>query len=530
MKKRIAVLMTLALTCGLLAGCGGGGESTGGDAAGGGAAGGSSTAGTEAGGSGSDSGEAGSAGTDVSLADQEEVDLTFVYIVSGTFADQEMVNEEIARLAKEQLNVNLTVMPMTLNEALQQISLMVSAGESIDVFPAWAMNIASFVDSGYVLDLTDYVDNMPNTLQWVGKEDVECCNVGGYIWGVTTMRERCNPQAVEMRTDILNELGIKPEDIKTLDDITNVFAQVKEAYPDMVVLGGASTEGLGNAGDMAYICDPLNDELGVLDNFGEELTVVNEFETEYWMNLVKTAREWYEAGYISKDMPTSTDAGATLMMAGNLFAYMDNYKPNSAAEKKSLTGMDNSTIPITQPLSHTTSVSGLGYSVNGVSPHPDRAVQLLDWIIGSPEVNDLMNFGIEGVHWVENEEGTASFPEGVDPTNCGYHLDWGWALPNQFAGHLWEGNDLDLYEQYQEWRASAPKSAAYGFSFDSSPVTDEVIACKAVLDEYLPPITTGSVDPEEAVAEMNQALYDAGLQTVMDEKQRQLDEWAAAQE
>ncbi len=528
MKKRLAVLMTLALTCGLLAGCGGdGGESTGGGAAGGSAAGGSA-AGTEAGGSGPDSGEADGAGG-TAAADREEVDLTFVYIVSGTLAVQEMVNAEIARLAKEQLNVNLTVMPMTISEAMQQTSLMVAAGESIDVFPAWAMNIASFVDSGYVLDLADYVDGMPNTLQWVGKEDVECCNVGGYIWGVTTMRERCNPQGIEMRTDILNELGINPDDIKTLDDVTDVFAQVKENYPDMVILSGASTEGLGNAADMAYICDPLNDELGVLDNFGEELTVVNEFETEYWMDLVRTARKWYEAGYISKDMPTSTDSGMTLMMAGNLFAYNDNYKPNTEAEKKSQTGMDLSIIPITQPLSHTTSVCGLGYSVNGVSQHPDRAVELLDWIIGSPEVNDLMNFGVEGVHWVENEEGTASFPDGVDASNCGYHLDWGWAIPNQFAGHLWEGNDPDLYEQYQEWRAGAKKSAAYGFSFDSSPVTDEVIACKAVLDEYLPPITTGSVDPETAVAEMNQALYDAGLQTVMDEKQRQLDEWAAAQ-
>lgn len=513
MKRKLALFMAMALTCGLLAGCG---KDSG-----------------QAGGKTDDAVAADTVAEDgdggASAADKEEVDLTLVYCVSGTMADQEMVNEEIERLAKEQLNVNLTVMPMTIVEAMQQISLMVASGESIDVFPAWAMSIASFVDSGYVLDLTDYLDNMPNTLKWVGREDVECCNVGGYIWGVTTMRERCNPQGIEMRTDILNELSINPDDIKTLDDITNVFAQVKENYPDMVVFGGASTEGLGNAADMAWICDPLNDELGVLDNYGEELVVVNEFETEYWKGLVKKAREWYEAGYTSKDMPTSTDAGMTLVMAGNLFSYIDNYKPNTEAERKSQTGMDLSIIPITEPISHTTSVCGIGYSVNGVSKHPERAVELLDWVIGSPEVNDLMNFGVEGVHWVENEEGTVSFPEGVTASNCGYHLDWGWAIPNQFAGHLWEGNDPDLYEQYQEWRASARKSAAYGFSFDSSPVIDEVIACRAVLDEYLPPLTTGSVDPEQGIAEMNQALYDAGLQTVMDEKQRQLDEWAASQ-
>lgn len=479
-------------------------------------------------GSGAEDGDGGS-GNSTNAADREEVDLTFAYIVSGTLADQDQVSQAIADLAKEELNVNLTVLPMTPSEAMSQTSLMVASGESLDIFPTWAMNITSFVDSGYVLDLSDYLDNMPNTLQWVGRDDVECCNVNGYIFGVTTMRERCNPQGIEMRTDILNELGIDPDDIKTLDDITDVFAQVKAAYPDMVILSGASNAGLGNAADMAYICDPLNDELGVLDNYGEELTVVNEFETEYWQNLIKTAREWYEAGYISKDMATSTDSGVTLMMAGNLFSYFENYKPNTTVEKKSQTGMDLTIIPITEPLNHTTSVNGLCYSVNGVSEHPDRAVELLDWIIGSAEVNDLMNFGVEGVHWVENEEGTASFPEGVDAANCGYHMDWGWALPNQFVGHLWEGNDPDLYEQYQEWRSTAKTSKAFGFSFDSKKVVDEVIACKAVMDEYLPPLTTGSVDPETGIAEFNEALYNAGLQTVIDEKQRQLDEWAAAQ-
>ena len=514
-KKWLALLMASALALGASAGCGQG-SGSGNDSAG------STTA--------QGDGSAGTDGSTVSVSDKEEVDLTFVYIVSGTLADQELVNQAIADLAKAELNVNLTVMPMTLNEAMQQTSLMVASGESIDIFPTWAMNITSFVDSGYVLDLSEYLDNMPNTLQWVGRDDVEACNVDGYIFGVTTMRERCNPQGIEMRTDILNELGINPDEIKTLDDITEVFAKVKAAYPDMTILSGASTEGLGNAGDMAYICDPLNDELGVLDNYGEELTVVNEFETDYWIDLIKTAREWYEAGYISKDMATSTDSGATLMMAGNLFSFLDNYKPNTAAEKKSQIGMDLTIIPITEPMAHTTSVSGLCYSVSGVTPYPERAVELLDWIIGSPEVNDLMNFGIEGTHWVENAEGTASFPEGVDAANCGYHLDWGWALPNQFAGHLWEGNDPDLYEQYTQWRESARTSKAFGFSFDSRTVADEVIACKAVMDEYLPALTTGSVDPETGIAEFNDALYKAGLQTIMDEKQRQLDEWAASQE
>lgn len=503
-KKVIAVMMTMCLAMTGLAGCGSSADN-----------GGTAEASTNS----STEGE--------NVAEKEAVDLTFIYPTSGTMEGEDQVAEEISKLAKEQLNVNLTVKPMSIVDCVSNISLMIAGGESVDIFPVWAMNITTFVNSGYVLDLSDYLDNMPNSLQWVGRDDIACCNLDGYIWGVTTMRERCNPQGIEMRLDILNELGIDPESIKTWDDITDVFAKVKEAYPDMVILSGAQTEGIGNATDMALTCDPLNDELGVLENYGEELSVVNEFETEYWTSLMKQVREWYNAGYISKDMATNSDSGAILMAAGNLFAFPDNYKPNTAAEKKSQTGYDLYCVHLTEPMRHTTSVSGLGYAVSGVTEHPDRAVEVLDWLFGNSEVNDLMNFGVEGQDWVENEEGTASFPEGKDASSVGYHLDWGWAIPNQFVGHLWEGNDLDLYQQYEDFKNSAKISKAYGFVFDSSSVEDEEIACKAVLDEYIPAITTGSLDPDTAIAEMNKKLYDAGLQTIMDEKQKQLDAWAS---
>lgn len=515
MRRKVAMLLTAAMIASLATGCGGNSASTSSDSD-----------------SAQSTSEDTSDGADQAAAEKEEVNLTLVYPVGGTYAGQDAVNEKIAELAKRDLNVNLTVKAMSLTDCVNNISLMIAGGEDIDVFPTWANQQATFVSSGYVLDLTPYLDeeHMPNTLEWVGLEDVLCDNIDGYVWGVTTMRERCNPQGITVRADILDELGINVDDIETFDDITEVFAKVKENYPDMVIINGAGAqEGFGNAGDMAYQCDPLNDELGVLDNYGEELTVVNEFETESWVSLVKQAREWYEAGYISKDMPTSTDSGQTIFTAGNLFGYTDNWKPNTAVEKKSQTGYDAAVIPLSEPIRTTTSTSGLGYAVSGVTEHPDRAVELLDWLFGCGEVNDLMNFGVEGEDWVAVDDAIAAYPEGKDLNSVSYHLDWGWALPNQFAGHLWEGNDEDLYQQYEDFKNNAHVSKAYGFCFDSTNVTDQVIACQAVLSEYLPMLATGSVDPDVYIQEMNDKLYQAGLQEVMDEKQAQLDAWAKEQ-
>ena len=46
-----------------------------------------------------------------------------------------------------------------------------------------------------------------------------------------------------------------------------------------------------------------------------------------------------------------------------------------------------------------------------------------------------------------------------------------------------------------------------------------------VVSEYSSSIDCGAADPTTAIPEFNEKLYAAGLQTVMDEKQKQLNEW-----
>ena len=65
-----------------------------------------------------------------------------------------------------------------------------------------------------------------------------------------------------MRKDILDELGITVKGNETWEEVTNIFAQVHEAYPDMVVLGGASYEAPADMGDVAFMCDTAGQRTG----------------------------------------------------------------------------------------------------------------------------------------------------------------------------------------------------------------------------------------------------------------------------
>ena len=154
-------------------------------------------------------------------------------------------------------------------------------------------------------------------------------------------------------------------------------------------------------------------------------------------------------------------------------------------------------------------------------------MMLLNWSYATKEANDLLNWGIEGTDYVVQEDGTIDYPEGMTAETVGYHQDYGWAQMNQYNSYVWAGNDPDVWDQYQAIRDSATVSKAYGFFFDNTPVLNEIAALNSVSDEYFFTITSGSVDPETAIAEFNEKLYNAGLQTVMDEKQAQLDAWLA---
>ena len=80
---------------------------------------------------------------------------------------------------------------------------------------------------------------------------------------------------------------------------------------------------------------------------------------------------------------------------------------------------------------------------------------------------------------------------------------------------------------YADFNNNALVSIGSGFTFDSSAVSTQYTAVDNVYSQYQKAIEFGFSDPETAIAEMNSAMMTAGLQDIIDEKQRQFDAWLA---
>ena len=67
-----------------------------------------------------------------------------------------------------------------------------------------------------------------------------------------------------------------------------------------------------------------------------------------------------------------------------------------------------------------------------------------------------------------------------------------------------------------------------GYNFDTSSVSSEITAVIAEIGKYGPALNVGTVDTEEMLPTFLDALEAAGMSKIIEENQRQLDEWLAA--
>ena len=89
----------------------------------------------------------------------------------------------------------------------------------------------------------------------------------------------------------------------------------------------------------------------------------------------------------------------------------------------------------------------------------------------------------------------------------------------------------DIYQQRKDYLAEtvAHTSKVYGYKFDASSVETEQSTVKNVIAKYLTQLEYGTVDVDTVLPEFLKDLENAGMNKIIEENQRQLNEWLAGQ-
>lgn len=435
------------------------------------------------------------------------------------------ISEAASKITEEKFNTKIEVTRVGFGSYDQQVNLTLASSEKLDLMYEYCGNVTSAISSGQILPITDYLDSYGSDMKSeISESDWKCVTFNGNIYGVPSNKEKATGWGFAMNKEMADATGIDYSSIKTEEELEPLLEKVKEMYPDVYPI-------VSHVGSMSLMAnsDDLGGDIGSLESVSSDSTeVINYYATDKYMNEMKLRYDWAQKGLIMPDASTSTEMANSLIGSGKGFGRFTNTKPGIEQEIEKESGKEIVVLDLVEPYTTTTRVDIVWYVPHN-SDKPERAVQVLNEIYTNPDLANILINGLEGTHYefTDKDNGVINYPDGVTASNTGYtSLPWAW--PNEAISYVWEGNDPDIWDQTQEFNNNAVVSPAKGFAWDNTDVQNEVTACANVTAKYGPALECGSLDPETTIPKFLDELKAAGADTIIAEKQRQLDDWLEA--
>jgi putative aldouronate transport system substrate-binding protein len=452
---------------------------------------------------------------------------------TGAPADTQKVQDAINAITKDRYGIEVEFQISDSSSYKQNTTLALSGGEQVDILSTILSNYNSMVQQGYLMDLeeNDLLKNYgAGITEAVGTEYIDACRINGKLYGVPNNRDMAQGRGcAAIATEYLDGIGYNVDGSQEIvkisqDELNNIYAKLHEKYPDLevyrpTILSMSQFSDVDLLGGNAF---------GVLLDYAKELKVENLFTSDYYKEYCSRIYDYNQKGYIGKDSITDTTAVTELVKAGTLMSYTTGGKPGIKAQETNLCGRPMTIFQTMDDFISSSAVAQFPWAISINTVNAEASMRLLNAFYTDADLADLLSWGIEGEHYKVLDSGLISFADNVDATNSGWNHSMGWLMPNQFITHVWDGNDPDLWNTLKSFNEKAQKSAASGFSFDTTNISTELTSVQNVYDEFQKSIEYGFVDPATSIDEMNNKMVKAGLDKIIAEKQTQLDAWAAA--
>ncbi|MCL6601270.1 MAG: ABC transporter substrate-binding protein [Paenibacillus sp.] len=455
---------------------------------------------------------------------EEPTELTVAFPLFGSVPkDMALIQDAVNEVTLKKINAKVELLPINFSSWQQQMNLMLSSDEKLDLI-AVVGSFTQFMSKNQLIPLDKLLDEQgEGILKALDPDYLKAGKVNNAIYAVPTLRDMATSYGISMRKDLVEKYKIDVEKINNFADLEEPLKVIKAGEPNLAPLLPPTFSSVINA---LPTYDTLIDRIGVLMNHGDNLKVVDLFETEEYAQQLQLVRKWYEEGLILKDATTNKVNENELINSNRGFATLTVINPMSYANASNGAGYPRVIKELLPSVSMSSTLTNAMWGVPVTSKVPEKAMEFLNLMYTDKELVNILDYGIEGKHYVVKSDNIIDFPPGVDGQNSGYNLNYGWLFGNQFLSYVWNGTDPDIWKKVQEFNDSAIKSKALGFSFDPTPVKTEYANVSNVVGQYFLPLETGSVDPEKILPQFIDKLKTAGIDKVIAEKQKQLDKWA----
>ncbi len=449
-------------------------------------------------------------------------DVLKVYMIGSEKPDTKLVIEEVNKQLKEKIGATIEWNLISGGAFQEKINMMYAANETFDIcFTGYANKLAPAVENGSLMGLNDLIkENVPELKDKLPEYLWDVATVDGEIYAVPNQQINASVQALMVFESDAEKYGIDMEKVKIPADLEQFFEKIKAVEPDKWVYRAT-----GSAMVLSTLDVDKYEELrtGLKFNF-ETNKVENTYKTEAFIDGMKRTRDWYQKGYIRSDIASVMDDNEDYYAKKYVFT-QSNWRPASeggdAKFRVNFPGEKPIYKIIAQPEITTDLSDSTMLSISRTSKNPVKAIKYIDLINTDIELYNLLSHGIEGKHWEWTDENKTHLrPIASDL----YQPNIAWAYGNQFNSYVVEGNSADIWEKEKEFNASAKVSPLLGFRAKTDSIMTEIAQVEAVIAEFKM-LENGSGDWNEHYPKFLRRLEEAGIQTIIDEYQKQVDEF-----
>lgn len=444
------------------------------------------------------------------------------------------VEEAINAITEPEIGVTVTLEPVNAFNLANETALAISSGEKLDLCLSLLSGVGSLVNTGSIIPLDDLYAKYGSDIE----EDCGIRIKGGYygdtLYSIPIAFITGEKFGYVCRTDMLDKYGITIDENKvySMEELGEIFAKVKEGEGSSFYCIGGTSKG-SDLFNTLYAYDALGASAasGVL-MLGDEFTsttVVNLYETEEYKKFAETMYDWAQKGYFSADASTNTEAGQDMIKGGNYLGWFPGTCSTGADDFKAMTGIDMTVITTVPACSMTNLLTSILWSIPTTSEKPEKAMEFLNYMYKDPRIPTLLQCGIEGRDYEiveQNEMGTlVDKPEDFNSDTAPYSQQFG-VYGNRLEWPIFVPNLIDFNDRMRKFSESVKNiSPALGYNFIIDNVSSEYSAVSSVIAQYQGILNCGAVDPAVELKEFNQALKDAGIDKVIAENQKQLNDW-----
>jgi len=379
----------------------------------------------------------------------------------------------------------------------------------------WTNEYYSCVTRGVIRPLNELIDSeAPDLRNILPVFLLDAPRINGEIYAVPNYQVLYKQWSFAIRKDLLDKYKFDAETIpkeagfETVKGIEPFLEVIKENEPDIYPIRQ-------NFMPDELFCEKIEGSSTVIRKGDETKTVITSVDTPEWKDAIEISKSWYEKGYIRNDYVNTysdTSVSGYLKYAVDVMVA----KPGVEQELTNKWGKEYVVVPICKQYITASAGMSTTTAISTTSKHPEKAIKLIELLNKDKELYNLLCFGIEGKHYEKIDDNHIR----IDSEKR-YFLNSAWMFGNQFNAYLLEGQPDDTWELTHELNMTAEKSPIYGFNFNPDPVIDKIVQIKAIQKEY----DNIFIYPEEKLDEYVLKLKEAGIDEVVAETQRQIDEW-----